>query len=190
MYSYIYIYIAPQAVPVNCSSKESFEFARIPANCFNGWSFQKRAIRENPNWPHSSNSAIYPFSWTDLVVGRLLRISTSWKLEGSISRMGSSKLSRGARFSPSSLTFCSELQCVAVCCSVLQCVAVCCSVLQCVAVCCSVLYWVDHLAGSGVLQVVWRFAVCGSVLQCVAVYYSVLLCCSMLQYVSVCCSVL
>jgi len=27
-------------------------------------------------------------------------------------------------------SFCSVLQCVAVCCSVLQCVAVCCSVLQ------------------------------------------------------------
>ena len=36
-------------------------------------------------------------------------------------------------------SFCSVLQCVAVCCSVLHCVAVCCSVLQCVAVCCSVL---------------------------------------------------
>jgi len=31
------------------------------------------------------------------------------------------------------LSYCSVLQCVAVCCSVLQCVAVCCSVLQCVA---------------------------------------------------------
>ena len=38
-----------------------------------------------------------------------------------------------------SSTWCSVLQCVAVCCGVLQCVAVCCSVLQCVAVCYSVL---------------------------------------------------
>jgi len=34
-----------------------------------------------------------------------------------------------------SRSYCSVLQCVAVCCSVLQCVAMCCSVLQCVAVC-------------------------------------------------------
>jgi len=33
-----------------------------------------------------------------------------------------------------SSSFCSVLQCVAVCCSVLQCAAVCCSVLQCAAV--------------------------------------------------------
>ena len=39
----------------------------------------------------------------------------------------------------SQFSFCSVLQCVAVCYSVLQCVAVCCSVLQSVAVCCSVL---------------------------------------------------
>jgi len=34
--------------------------------------------------------------------------------------------------SPSYMSMCSVLQCVAVCCRVLQCVAVCCSVLQCV----------------------------------------------------------
>ena len=68
------------------------------------------------------------------------------------------------------MTWCSVLQCVAVCCSVLQCVAVCCSVLQCVAVCCS-----------RVLQCV---AVCCSELQSVAV------CVSVLQCVAVCCSML
>ena len=56
-------------------------------------------------------------------------------------------------------TYCSVLQCLAVCCSVLQCVAVCCSMLQCVAVCCSVLRCV---------------AVCCSALQGIAVCCSVL----------------
>jgi len=39
----------------------------------------------------------------------------------------------------SNASYCSVLQCSAVCCSVLQCAAVCCSVLLCVAVCCSVI---------------------------------------------------
>jgi len=67
-------------------------------------------------------------------------------------------------------TYCSVLQCVAVCCSVLQCGAVCCSVLPCVAL--------AHRRHT---------------LQCIAVYCSVLqcvaLCCSVLHCVAVCCSV-
>jgi len=65
-------------------------------------------------------------------------------------------------------SYCSVLQCVAVCCSVLLCVAVCCSVLQCVAVCCSVLQCVA--VWCSVLQCV---TVCCSVLQCATVCYSV-----------------
>jgi hypothetical protein len=112
--------------------------------------------------------------------------------------------------------YCSVLQCVAVCCSVLQCVAVCCSVLQCVTLCCSVLQCVAVCCR--VLQCVFRmFSEC---FQCVAVgrslscalfascylaharshtlSHSVLLipqprcavCCSVLQRVAVCSTVL
>jgi len=97
-----------------------------------------------------------------------------------------------------------SLLCVAVCCSVLQCVAVCCSVLQCVAVClqwvavccsvlavrCSALQCVAVHCGVsasfiGALSLL-RGAVRYSVLQ----YNSVCCCCSLLQRVAVCCSVL
>jgi len=69
--------------------------------------------------------------------------------------MTSQSFLRGSRHKfEGSSTWCSVLQCVAMCCSVLQCVAGCCRVLQCVAVCCSML-------------------------QCVAVCCSVLIvCCS------------
>jgi len=110
---------------------------------------------------------------------------------------------------PCVVVCCSVLQCVAVCCSVLQCVAVCYSVLQCVAVCCSVLqYAAVRVAGSCVLSCCRPGLYCG-VLQCVAVRCSaccwfvrpfllaigtmlqcVTVCCSVLQCAAVCCSVL
>jgi len=88
------------------------------------------------------------------------------------------------------VVICSVLQCVAVCCSVLQCVAVCCSVLQCVTAI-SVLL---HLACCRYFYVV----VCCSALQCVAVnwrpvapsFMQAFLCCSVMQFDAVCCSVL
>jgi len=98
---------------------------------------------------------------------------------------------------------CCVLLCVAVCCCVLLCVAVCCCALLCIVVCCCVLLCV---------------AVCCCVLLCVAVFCCVLLCatvyccvwwcvaetvlpekveanrctqcCSALQGVAVCCSML
>ena len=84
-------------------------------------------------------------------------------------------------------SFCSVLQCVAVCCSVLQCVAVCCSVLQCVANCCSVLQSVAVImvsTGDASYETILNtLQVCVSV-ERVAVY------CSVLQCVAACCSVL
>ena len=66
--------------------------------------------------------------------------------------------------SPTLLTYCQVLQCVAVFCSVWQCFAVWCSVLQCSAVCCSVLQ----------CGAVWCSVVqCDTVLQCVTVCWSV-----------------
>ena len=99
----------------------------------------------------------------------------------------------------------SVLQCVVVCCSVLQCVAVCCKVLQSVAVCCSVLQ--RFAACCSALQ---RRSTtqdhgdeqdqCCNVLQRVAVSLphktthmckiSVAVCCSVLQRVAACCSVM
>jgi len=93
------------------------------------------------------------------------------------------------------------LQCAAVCCSVLQCVAVtrdlycnqnflCCSMLQCVAVCCRHT-WSLLQSDSIALHCV---AVRCSVLQCLAINYLYcnldFLCCSIVQCVAVCCSVL
>ena len=63
-----------------------------------------------------------------------------------------------------SASFCSVLQCVAVCCSVLQCIAVCCSVLQCVALYCSMLQRVSFS-----LATLYCVVLCCIVLQCVAV---------------------
>ena len=75
-------------------------------------------------------------------------------------------------------TWCSVLQCGALCCSVLQCVPMCCSVLQCAIMCCSVLQCA---------------ALCCTVLHCVAIWYSVLHCvavwCSVLQCVATRCSI-
>jgi len=66
----------------------------------------------------------------------------------------------------SELTFCSDLQWVAVGfnavrCSGLQCAAVCCSVLQCVVACCSVLQCIKWLT------VYFRLMVCVAVCRCV-----------------------
>jgi len=86
-------------------------------------------------------------------------------------------------------------QCLRRCCSVLQCDAVCCSVLQCVAVCCSVLQCVAVAP-----QTLQFIAVCFIVLQsfcrCPASQEPALgsivsaVCCSVLQRLRRCCSVL
>ena len=76
---------------------------------------------------------------------------------------------------------CSVLQCVAVCGSVWQCVAVCGSVCQWVTMCCNMVCCEDlHNSKTGdvfegvTLRVLQRVAACCSVLQCVAVCGSVL----------------
>ena len=80
-------------------------------------------------------------------------------------------------------------------CNVLQCVAVWCSLLQLVALCCSVRFYLEltmsdfEMMGGSVpthryLCVLQYVTVCCSMLQCVAV------CCSVLQCVAVCYSVL
>ena len=98
------------------------------------------------------------------------------------------------------------LQCVAVYCSVLQCVTVCCSVLQCVAVCCRVLQCVFRVFSECFQCVaVGRSLSCALFASCYlaharshTVSHSVLLlpqprcavCCSVLQRVAVCSTVL
>ena len=75
-----------------------------------------------------------------------------------------------------------ELQCVAVCCCVLPCVAVCCSVMQCDAV-----WFFSHIY---MIQL-WELPVdeYGDLYLDVAEAYRQV-CCSVLQCVAVCCSVL
>jgi len=105
---------------------------------------------------------------------------------------------------------CSVLQCVAVCCSVLQCVAVRCSVLQCVAVLWSLVQKRPYFTCKWLTTYLWitvydvATTMCWSVLQCVTVRCSVLRCvavcrtisqraavgCSVSQCVAVCCRVL
>jgi len=89
------------------------------------------------------------------------------------------------------------LRCVAVCCSVLQCVVVCCSVWQCVAVCCSVLhiyiymyiyiylyiYMYIYIGIRWTHSIEWRKRLIALTLRFVVV------CCSVLQCVTVRCSV-
>jgi len=107
---------------------------------------------------------------------------------------------------------CSVLQCVAVCCSVLQCVAVCCSVLQCVtvdvwfsecvhpwyvavcSVCYSVLWWMrnSECVYPQCIAECWSFTNASSVYCSVSqtLHLCIAACCSVLQRVVACYSVL
>jgi len=88
------------------------------------------------------------------------------------------------RYKKSKLSWCSVLQCVAMCCNVLQCVAVCCNVLQCVAV--PVLGMPAHTCGrqhgfsANILHL--GFVLNNSTARTCDV------CCCVLQCVAVCCN--
>ena len=85
---------------------------------------------------------------------------------------------------------CSALPCVAMCCRVSQCVAVCRSVSQCVAVCRSVLRHMD--TGGKIPGVVCciEFAYVTRLLEAIPHVQCVAVCCSVLQSIGTCCSVL
>ena len=84
----------------------------------------------------------------------------------------------------------------ATCCSVLQCIALCCIVLQGVAGCCRVLLVLFVLqCVAVVLQLIQSVAACfpekwDSRLRTTLSEWCVAVCCSMWQWVAVCCSVL